>query len=198
MIFGYARVSTGEQDTTAQIEALEAAGCSYIYDENGSGARRDRPELQHMLNHLSKGDVVTVWKLDRLSRSLRDLLDIMERLQKLEVGFRSLTEAIDTTTASGRMIMHVVGAFAEFERAVIRERTRVGLDIARKEGRRGGRRFALAPAQQRKVIEEIASGRETPASCARIYGVHKATIDRLLVRWRDSALNPPIAGRTEG
>jgi DNA invertase Pin-like site-specific DNA recombinase len=190
MIYGYARVSTDDQKTVAQIDALKAAGCDYIYDEAESGGRFNRPELQHMLRHLNKGDVVTVWKLDRLSRSLKDLLIIMEKLDKLGVGFRSLTEAIDTTTPAGRMIMHIVGAFAEFERAVISERTIEGIRIAKREGRGPGRKFALNPAQQRKAVEEVSSGRETPESCARIYGVHRVTIDRLLERWRRTVLEP--------
>jgi DNA invertase Pin-like site-specific DNA recombinase len=181
MIFGYATVSTSERDTAVQVEALMAAAWPYICDENGFGGRWNRPEFQHMLSHLNKGDVVTVWKLDRLSRSLKDLLAIMERLDKLGVGFRSLTEAIDTTTPAGRMIKHVVGAFAQLEREMIWQRTSAGMDIARREGRRGGGRFALSPAQQREVIEEVTSGRETPASCARIYQVHPRPS---IVSWR--------------
>jgi DNA invertase Pin-like site-specific DNA recombinase len=182
MIFGYARVSTGEQDTKAQVEALKAAGCEKVYDDNGSGGRWDRPQLQIMLGQLRAGDVVVVWKLDRLSRSVKDFAAFIVRLESLKVGFRSLTESIDTTTSSGRMFAHMVAAFAEYEREMIRERTMAGLAISRREGRRGGRRFALDAAQQRKVLDDVANGRETAASCARIFKVHRATIDRILAR----------------
>src|SRR5215813_97821 len=138
MLIGYARVSTNDQETAAQVAALKAAGCERIYREKASGGRWDRPELQRLLDQLRKGDVLVVWKLDRLSRSLRDVLTIMERLAEAKAGFRSLTEAIDTTTPAGRMMMQMVGAFAEFERAMLRERTRAGWDSARREGRIGG------------------------------------------------------------
>src|SRR5947209_13297551 len=114
---------------------LKAAGCERIYREKASGGRWDRPELHRLLDQLRKGDVLVVWKLDRLPRSLRDVLIIMERLGEASARFRSLTEAIDTTTAAGRMMMQMVGAFAEFERAMLRERTKAGLDTAREEGR---------------------------------------------------------------
>jgi DNA invertase Pin-like site-specific DNA recombinase len=117
---GYARVSTSEQDTAAQVSALKSAGCEKIFREKASGGRWDRPELHRLLDQLRKGDVLIVARLDRLSRSLRDVLAIMEKIQEAEAGFRSLTEAIDTTTAPGRMMMQMVGAFAEFERAILR------------------------------------------------------------------------------
>src|SRR5213594_2388085 len=131
MLIGYARVSTDDQDTAAQVAALKKAGCERIYREKASGGRWDRPELHRLLDQLRKGDVLVVWKLDRLSRSLRDVLTIMERLGESGAGFRSLTEAIDTTTPAGRMMMQMVGAFAEFERAMLKERTKAGLDAAR-------------------------------------------------------------------
>src|SRR5271155_5411357 len=139
MLIGYARVSTSEQETAAQVVALKAAGCERIYREKASGGRWDRPELHLLLDQLRKGNVLVVWKLDRLSRSLRDVLIIMERLAEASAGFRSLTEAMDTTTPAGRMMMQMVGAFAEFERAMLRERTKAGLESARGEGRSGGR-----------------------------------------------------------
>jgi len=128
MLIGYARVSTNDQETATQVAALKAAGGERIYREKASGGRWDRPELHRLLDQLRKGDVLVVWKLDRLSRSLRDVLTIMERLGDSGAGFRSLTEAIDTTTPAGRMMMQMVGAFAEFERAMLRERTKAGLD----------------------------------------------------------------------
>src|SRR3989442_3267572 len=119
MQIGYARVSTDDQDTAVQVAALKKAGCERIYREKASGGRWDRPELHRLLDHLRKGDVLVVWKLDRLSRALRDVLTIMERLGEAGAGFRSLTEAIDTTTPPGRMIMQIVGALAEYAECVI-------------------------------------------------------------------------------
>ena len=112
MNLGYARVSTDDQDTAAQLDALRAAGCERVFEERASGGRWDRPELHRMLDQLRDGDVVIVWKLDRLSRSLKDLLSIMEKIDAAGAGFRSLTEAIDTTTPAGRMMMQMVGVFA--------------------------------------------------------------------------------------
>ncbi len=140
MLIGYARVSTDDQDTDAQTASLRKAGCERVFTEKASGGRWDRPELAKALEQLRAGDVLVVWKLDRLSRSLKDLLTIIERIDAVQAGFRSLTEAVDTTTPAGRMMMQMVGAFAEFERAMIRERTRAGLDAARQKGRIGGRR----------------------------------------------------------
>lgn len=151
MLIGYARVSTDDQDSAAQVAALKSAGCERIYREKASGGRWDRPELHRLLDQLRKNDVLVVWKLDRLSRSLRDVLIIMERLGEAKAGFRSLTEAIDTTTPAGRMMMQMVGAFAEFERAMLRERTKAGLDAARQAGRIGGRRPKLSPEQEAEI-----------------------------------------------
>ena len=184
MLIGYARVSTSEQETAAQVAALKTAGCERIYREKASGGRWDRPELHRLLDQLRKGDVLVVWKLDRLSRSLRDVLTIMERLAEAKAGFRSLTEAIDTTTAAGRMMMQMVGAFAEFERAMLRERTKAGLDAARLEGRIGGRRPKLSDQQQTEIRKMIATGDKTAADAARLFKVHPATISRLLTKTR--------------
>src|ERR1700686_3076946 len=161
MLIGYARVSTNDQETATQVAALKAAGCERIYREKASGGRWDRPELHRLIDHLRKNDVLVVWKLDRLSRSLRDVLTIMERLGKAGAGFRSLTEAIDTTTPAGRMMMRMVGAFAEFERAMLRERTKAGLDSARREGRIGRRRPKLTPQQQSEIRKMVSKGRKT-------------------------------------
>jgi DNA invertase Pin-like site-specific DNA recombinase len=182
MVIGYARVSTNDQETATQVAALKAAGCERIYREKASGGRWDRPELHRLLDQLRKEDVLVVWKLDRLSRSLRDVLTIMERLSEAEAGFRSLTEAIDTTTTVGRMMMQMVGAFAEFERAMLRERTKVGLDSARKDGRIGGRRPKLTPQQQSEIRKMVSKGNKTAADAARVFKVHPATVSRLLAR----------------
>src|SRR6266478_6991059 len=172
MLIGYERVSTGEQDTAAQSAALKAAGCEVIFSEKASGGRWDRPELHKLLRELRKGDVLLVWKLDRLSRSLRDVLTIMERVQEKKAGFRSLTEAIDTTTPAGRMMMQMIGSFAEFERAMLRERTRAGWESARDEGRIGGRPPTLTRQQQTEIVRMISRGRQTAADAARWFGVH--------------------------
>src|ERR1700758_835584 len=171
MLIGYARVSTSEQEAAAQGTALKAAGCERIYRERAAGGRWDRPELHRLLDQLRKGDGLVVWKLDRLSRSLRDVLTIMERLADAGTGFRSLTEAIDTTTPAGRMMMQMVGAFAEFERAMIRERTSAGLAAARAEGRVGGRRKKLDAAKRREIAESVVSGRKSGAEMARLYNI---------------------------
>ena len=178
-LLGYARVSKAEdQDTAPQIEALEAAGCQRVYEERVSGGRWDRPELHRLLDRLGPGDVLTVWKLDRLSRSLKDLLLILDTVEKAGAGFRSLTENIDSTTASGRMMMQMLGAFAEFERAMVRERTQAGLRSARAQGRRGGRQQKLTSPQQAEVIAMLAAGRSA-ADVARLFRVHRATISRI-------------------
>src|ERR1700757_2818767 len=182
MLLGYARVSTNDQETAAQVTALKAAGCERIYREKASGGRWDRPELHRLLEQLRKGDVLVVWKLDRLSRSLRDVLVIMERLGEAKAGFRSLTEAIDTTTPAGRMMMQMVGAFAEFERAMLRKRTKAGLDAARREGRIGGRRPKLSPQQQAEIRRMLSRGDKTAADAARLFRIHPATVCRLLAR----------------
>ena len=184
-LIGYARVSKGDdQSNAAQRRALDAAGCKRVFEETASGGRWDRPKLLEMIGQLRDGDVVVVWKLDRLSRSLKDMLHIMERVEIAGAGFRSLTEAIDTTTAAGRMMMQMVGSFAEFERAMIRERTSAGLDQARAEGRVGGRRPKLSPSQRSDVVENILSGRKTAAQMARLYSVSEPTISRIVAAAR--------------
>jgi DNA invertase Pin-like site-specific DNA recombinase len=187
MLIGYARVSTNDQETATQVAALKAAGCERIYREKASGGRWDRPELHRLLDQLRKRDVLVVWKLDRLSRSLRDVLTIMERLGEAEAGFRSLTEAIDTTTPAGRMMMQMVGAFAEFERSMLRERTKAGLDSARREGRIGGRRPKLTPQQQAEITRMVSRGEKTAADAARLFKIHPATVSRLLSQARLAA-----------
>ena len=182
MLIGYARVSTNDQETAAQVAALEAAGCERIYREKASGGRWDRPELHRLLDHLRKGDVLVAWKLDRLSRSLRDVLIIMERLLEAQAGFRSLTEAIDTTTAAGRMMMQMVGAFSEFERVMLRERTKAGLEAARRDGRVGGRPPKLTPQQRSEIRKMVLKGDKSAADAARLFKIHPATVSRLLAR----------------
>lgn len=144
MLVGYARVSTQDQNPALQLDALKAAGCEKVFTEKASGAQRDRPELAAALSYMRPGDSLVVWKLDRLARSMPQLIDTVSRLEDQGIGFRSLTEAIDTTTAGGKLVFHIFGALAEFERSVIRERTRAGLKAARDRGRKGGRPPALS------------------------------------------------------
>ncbi len=179
MNIGYARVSTDEQSTAAQIEALEKAGCERVYTESASGGRWDRPELQRLLGRIKKGDTLTVWKLDRLTRSLSDLLRILKTLEDIGAGFRSLTEAIDTTSPVGRMLMQVLGSFAEFERAILKERTKLGLARARSLGRIGGNRAKLTPFQQAEARKILTVGDRTQSEVAEIFRVHRSTISRL-------------------
>lgn len=183
MLIGYARVSKMEgQDTAAQLGALRDAGVERVFEEQASGGRWDRPELHRLLDQLRPGDVVVVWKLDRLSRSLSDLLRIMEKIEAAGAGFRSLTEAVDTTTPAGRMMMQMIGSFAEFERELIRQRTGAGLEKARREGRVGGRKRKLTPQQRREVVQMVSSGIRTAADVARLFRVHPTTISRLIAK----------------
>jgi len=186
-LIGYARVSKGdEQSNAAQLRALTAAGCQRVFEEAASGGRWDRPVLQDMLKQLRDGDVIIVWKLDRLTRSLKDLLHLIERIKLAGAGFRSLTEAIDTTTPAGRMMMQMVGSFAEFEREMIRERTSAGLAQARAEGRVGGRRRKLGDKQRAEIADSVISGRKSAAEMARLYRVSQPTVSRIVAEYRQS------------
>lgn len=184
MLIGYARVLTQEQDTQAQISALKSAGCELIFQERASGGRWERPELQRLLQQLRKYDQ----KLDRLSRSLKDFLLTLERIEGTGADFRSITENIDTSSPAGRMMMQIVGSFAEFERAMLRERTKNGLAAARLEGRTGGRRPKLTPQQQKEIVSLVTSGQKTGADAARLFRVHPSTIGRLIARYRLSGI----------
>ena len=145
MKIGYARVSSDDQSLDLQRDALHAAGCERIYEEKESGGKVERPEFGRMQEALRRGDTVVVWRLDRLGRSLKHLIETVERFETLGVGFHSVTEAIDTTTSGGKLVFHFFAALAEFERALIRERTRAGLQAARARGRQGGRPKVLSP-----------------------------------------------------
>jgi len=184
MLLGYARVSKADdQDTAAQTRALKAAGCERIFEETASGGRWNRPELHRLLDQVREGDILVVWKLDRLSRSLKDLLVILEKIDLQNANFRSLTEAIDTSGPAGRMMMQMLGSFAEFERSMVRERTNSGLASAREQGRIGGRKSKLTVEQRREVLDMINSGRSA-ADLARLFQVHRATISRLTSKTR--------------
>ena len=185
MLIGYARVSKlDQQDTRAQVRALKEVGCKRIFEESASGGRWDRPELRRALDQLREGDVLVVWKLDRLSRSLKDLLHILEKITETKAGFRSVIEAIDTTTPAGGMMLQMLGAFAEFERSMIRERTRLGLLAARERGRVGGRLPKLTAHQRVEAIKLVNSGDKTASEVARLFRVHRSTISRLMQQAR--------------
>lgn len=186
MNIGYARVSTAEQNLTLQTDALEAAGCERVFVETASGAQRDRPELERALDFMRPGDTLVVWKLDRLARSIRQLIDTVELLQSKGMGFRSLTETIDTTTAGGMLVFHVFAALAQFERAMIRERTRAGLEAARARGRKGGRRPKLSKDKLRIAKTLLRDPELSVGEVARHVGVSPATLYRLIPGGRSS------------
>lgn len=144
MLIGYARVSTQDQKPELQLDTLQQAGCEKVFIEKASGAQRDRPQLKAALDYVRAGDTLVVWKLDRLARSLKQLIETLELLESREIGFRSLTETIDTTSSGGRLIFHIFAALAEFERSLIKERTKAGLAAARARGRLGGRPPSLS------------------------------------------------------
>lgn len=178
MLIGYARVSTLDQDTALQIDALRAAGCERIFTEKASGAQRDRPELAIALQCVREGDVLVVWKLDRLARSVRQLVETVDDLAERKIGFRSITEAIDTTTAGGKLIFHIFAALAEFERGLIRERTLAGLAAARARGARPGRDRKLTDDKIAMAKTMLADGAFTATQIADTLGVHISTLYR--------------------
>lgn len=178
MIIGYARVSTNDQNLDAQTDALKAAGAGRLFADKISGSKRDRPELDRMLDQLRDGDVVTVTKYDRLARSLKDLLEIVETIRGRGAGFRSLAEDIDTTTPAGRLVFHVFASIAQFERERISERTKEGLVSARKRGRIGGRPPALTTDQKNEARRMRDVEHRSIAQIARLFKVSERTIRR--------------------
>lgn len=182
MIIGYARVSTQDQNPQLQLDALSGATCEQVFHETATGVLRERPELTACLRTLRKGDSLVVWKLDRLARSLKDLVEIVHDLNQRGVGFRSLTESIDTTSPGGRLVFHIFGALAEFEHSLIRERTIAGLAAARARGRKGGRKPALSPADVRKAAAMLSDANITKAEIAKHFGVSRVTLNAALNR----------------
>lgn len=178
MIIGYARVSTDDQNLDTQTDALTAAGAEKVFADKISGSKRARPELDRMLDQLRKGDVVTVTKYDRLARSLKDLLEIVETIRERGAGFRSLAEDIDTTTPAGRLVFHVFASIAQFERERIAERTMEGLAAARKRGRVGGRPPALSPSQKTEVRRMRDKKHRAISEIARLFKVSERTVRR--------------------
>ncbi len=168
-LIGYARVSTAEQDLALQLNALNAAGASRIFKDRGiSGAKTERPGLTAALSFLREGDTMFVWKLERLGRSMTHLLQIVAELEGRGIGFRSLTENIDTTTPTGRLVFHIFGALGQFERDLIRERTNAGLAAAAARGRKGGRPIAVTPDKILRARQLIASGLNVREAAARM------------------------------
>jgi DNA invertase Pin-like site-specific DNA recombinase len=165
---GYARVSTGDQHTALQLDALRKAGCEKLFEDKASGVKTDRPGLAEAVRYARDGDTLTVWKLDRLGRSMKHLIEIVTELESKGVGFRSITENIDTTTPGGRLVFHLFGALAQFERDLIRERTRAGLQAAEERGRRGGRQAVVTPEKLAKARQHLAAGLNVREAAARV------------------------------
>lgn len=180
MLLGYARVSTDEQDHALQLDALRAAGCERVFVETASGARTDRPELTRLLEQARPGDIICCWRLDRLGRSLKHLLDLSEQVQARGIGLRSICENIDTSTATGRLMFSILGALAAMEREILIERTRAGLAAAASRGRRGGRPPVLTEAKVRAARAMLAAGTMTTTEVARQIGVSSSTLYRHL------------------
>ncbi|MGU3540406.1 recombinase family protein [Methylobacterium sp. A54F] len=180
LLIGYARVSTQDQNPDLQVDALERAGCTRFFAEKVSGAHRDRPELRAALSSARSGDTIVVWKLDRIARSLGQLIKTFDELERRAIGLRSLTEAIDTTTSGGRLVFHIFGALAEFERSIIRERTMAGLRAARARGRLGGRPRLLSTADIDVAKVLLRDGTLTVSGVAERLGVTASTLYRYL------------------
>ncbi|MTH80136.1 recombinase family protein [Paracoccus aestuariivivens] len=181
MILGYARVSTADQKLDSQQDALRAVGAEKVFADVITGSARQRPQLDRMLDQLREGDVVVVTKYDRLARSLKDLLDLVEQVQGKGAGFRSLAEDIDTTTPAGRLIFHVFASIAQFERERIVERTREGLEAARRRGRVGGRPPALSASQKAEVRRMRDEEMRPLSEIATLFKVSAKTIRRVPV-----------------
>jgi DNA invertase Pin-like site-specific DNA recombinase len=181
-LIGYSRVSTADQSADLQTDALHEAGCVRVFAEKASGALDKRPELERMLDHLREGDVVVVWRLDRLGRSLRHLLELVADLEARGVGFRSLTEGIDTSNPGGRLVFNIFASLSQFERELIRERTVAGLAAARARGRKGGRPPKMTPEKLDVARSMYESGKHSVAAIAQTVGVSRATLYRSLSR----------------
>ena len=182
MRIGYARVSTDDQNTSLQLDALESAGCDQVFEEKISGKNKDRPELDVCLKVLRDGDTLVVWRLDRLGRSLEHLVQIIRELEDRKIGFQSLTESIDTTNAGGKLIFHIFAALSEFERNLIRERTIAGLKAARARGRVGGRKAKLSSPDVRKAAAMLLDPLVTKTEVAKHFGISRVTLNSALIR----------------
>lgn len=180
MLVGYARVSTPDQKLTLQKDALRKVGCKRVFTDVASGAQASRDGLDKVLAFLRERDTLVVWKLDRLGRSLKHLIEIVTALQKQKIGFRSLQENIDTTTSGGKLVFHVFGALAEFERDLIQERTRAGLIAARARGRKGGRRRAMDDKKVAMAVSLLKNPETSVADVCKTLKVSRATLYRYL------------------
>ncbi len=190
MLVGYARVSTQDQTPDLQLDALKGAGCEEIFVEKVTGTgQKFRPELESCRLMLRTGDTLVVWRLDRLGRSLKDLVGIIEDLEDRKVGFKSLTESIDTTSAGGKLIFHIFGALAEFEHSLIRERTIAGLSAARARGRKGGRKPKLSKSDVKKAAAMLCDPTVTKTEVAEHFGTTRMTLNESLKR-EGYPLNP--------
>ncbi len=176
MLIGYARVSTHDQNLDLQKDALEKAGCGRIYVEHISGGSPARPELDKTMETLREGDTLIVWRLDRLGRSLKHLIELVNELEQRKIGLRSLTESMDTTTSGGKLIFYIFGALSEFERNLIRERTQAGLAAARARGRRGGRPLALDEKKREITVKLYNEKEHTVREICQIMGISKPTL----------------------
>lgn len=176
MLIGYARVSTDDQNMDLQRDALQAAGCGKIFEDQISGSKTERPGLQAVLQFARPGDTLVIWRLDRLSRSLRDLIEMFKLLESNSIGLKSLQESIDTTSSSGMLIFHLFGALAEFERNLTRERTNAGLQAARARGRKGGRPKVLNKDKQALAVQLYNEKKHTVAQICTLMGVSKPTL----------------------
>jgi DNA invertase Pin-like site-specific DNA recombinase len=182
MMIGYARVSTHDQNLDLQRDALEAAGCEKVYEDKVSGASRARNGLDSTLDALREGDTLVVWRLDRLGRSLKHLIEVVGDLEKRGVGFKSLQESIDTTSSTGNLVFQIFGAIAEFERNLIRERTHAGLAAARARGRKGGRAVKLSPQRQKLLYELYDAKEKSIREVCEVLGISKKTLYEYLKR----------------
>ena len=180
MNIGYARVSTQDQSLDLQKDALSKAGCERTFEDTVSGARAERPGLTDALSHLRRGDILVVWRLDRLGRSLKNLIEVTQDLDRKGIGLRSLQEQIDTTTPGGRLVFHVFGALAEFERDLVRERTNAGLSAARARGRVGGRKPVLVGRKAETALALYHSRKVPVAEICKTLGVSRTSLYRLV------------------
>jgi len=187
MRIGYARVSTNDQSTDLQTDALTHAGCEKIFTEVASGAKADRPELAKVIDYLRKGDTLVVWKLDRLARSMSQLITTMNELEARGIGFHSLTEAIDTSTSTGKFTFNIFAALAAFERELIKDRTQEGLRAAAARGRRGGRPRALSEEQKRMALAMLKVEDITAKQIAEQLGIGRSTLYRHIPEARKAA-----------
>ncbi len=188
MDIGYARVSTDDQTLALQLDALKQAGCQKIFRDVASGAKADRPGLAQALDHLRAGDTLVVWRLDRLGRTLTQLIELVTLFDAQGIGFRSLTESIDATTSGGKLIFHIFGALAEFERNLIRERTRAGLAAARARGKKGGRRFKLDTPEKVALLRKLYDDQSNSITdICNTFNISPATLYRYIARTKETS-----------